>query len=76
MRLETVARAVCVPAFGPSVRRVLAMPLASLVRVVGDTLPPPAVTDQVTATPGSAAPALSRTITANDSGNAAPAAAT
>src|SRR6266702_4408597 len=50
------------------------MPPASLGRVVGDTLPPPAVTDQVTRAPGSAAPALSRTITANDSGNAAAAA--
>jgi len=65
-----------VPAFGPSVRRVLARPPASLVRVVGDTVPPPAVTDHVTATPGSTAPALSRTITAKESGSTAPADAT
>jgi len=47
----TVAVVVWVPAFAPKVRVVPAIPLASVVLVVGATDPPPDAADQVTDTP-------------------------
>ena len=55
-RLPATALAVWVPALGPSVRRVLAIPATSVTREAGDTLPPPAVTEKETLTPASGAP--------------------
>ena len=56
VRLLAPALTVCVPALGPRVRRVFAMPAASVTRDVGETLPPPAVTAKLTVTPERTAP--------------------
>ncbi len=62
---------VVVPAAVPRVRVAVAMPLAS-VTDVAVTLPPPAVTVQVTVTPAWAALAASATFTAKSTGSVCP----
>jgi hypothetical protein len=56
VRLPVLALMVCVPAAGPRVRCVFAIPAAFVVLVAGDLLPPPAVIVQVTVAPGNPAP--------------------
>jgi len=53
----------CESGVGPRVKTVLARPLASVIDVAGETLPPPLTTDQVTWTPTAAAPCVSATAT-------------
>src|SRR5690606_6605960 len=59
VRPGTVAVALCSPLAGPSVNVASAMPSWS-VTLVGVTVPPPAMTSQVTTTPATGSPSASR----------------
>ena len=61
----TVAVTVFVPALDPSVRVTVALPLAFVLLVAADRLPPPAVTAHATLTPDRAAELLFKTVTSN-----------
>ena len=64
---STVAVTVLVPASLPSISRVAARPLSSVVAVAADSVPPPAVTENDTGTSARGAPAGSSTETTNGS---------
>ena len=55
-KLATVAKTVFVPASLPNVSRVAARPLASVVLVAAESVPPPAVTEKATWAPLNGSP--------------------
>jgi hypothetical protein len=66
---DTTALTVLAPVDGPSVHCVLANPWASVVLFVGETVPPPVPTTQVTGRPGTGLFWLSNTPTTNGFGS-------
>ena len=73
---EAVAVAVWVPALGPSVRPIVATPVASVELLAAVTDPPPVATAHETETPAWGAPCASLTSTASGAASGWPAAPT